>query len=168
MAGLGRAERGGAAKAAIEMHVVDLKLIEGEIGEAGIEASFGIALQIPHLSPRRGASFDQAAERHARLVERVAAFMSPGQQKGGARVVREVPRMARQRRHEEQGRAVEIAGDAKERGEGRASLGVEGGKCARAGETHQPFDVGDGRGLRLFGIDGGVRHGDLDASNRLE
>jgi hypothetical protein len=102
------------------------------------------------------------------MVERVATFVSPGQEKGGARVVGEVPRMARQRRHEEQGRAVEIAGDAEERGEGRASVSFESGQCAGAGETHQPLDVGDGRGLRFFGIDGGLRHGGLDASNGLE
>ncbi len=150
------------------MHVVDPELVKGEIGEAGIEASLWISLQIPDLSPRRGASFDHTAERHARLVERVAAFMAPGQQKGGARVAREVPRMARQRRHQEQGRAVEIAGDAEERGEGRASLSLESGQCARAGEPHQPLDVGDGRGMRFFGIDGGVRHGGLDPSDELE
>jgi hypothetical protein len=164
---LGHREGSGAAEAPVEMHVLDPEAEEAEIGKAGIEASFGIALQIPDLSLRRGASFDPTAERHARLVERVAAFMGPGQQERGARVARKVPRMARQPRHEEQGRAVEIAGDPKERGEGRASLGLESGQRARAGETHQPFDVGDGRGLRLFGIDGGVRHGDLDASNNL-
>ena len=76
--------------------------------------------------------------------------------------------MTRQRRHEEQGRAVEIAGDAEERGEGRASLSLESGQCACTGEPHQPLDVGDGRGVRLLGIDGGVRHGGLDASDGLE
>ena len=76
--------------------------------------------------------------------------------------------MARQRRHEEQRRAVEIAGDANERGEGRASLSLESGQSAGAGEPHQPLDVGDGRGVRFFRIFGGVRHGGLDASNGLE
>ena len=102
------------------------------------------------------------------MVERVATVMSPGQQKGGARVVGEVPGVARQRRHQEQGRAVEIAGDAKERGEGRASLSLESGQGAGAGEPHQPLDVGDGRGMGFIGISGGVRHGGLDASDGLE
>ena len=37
-------ERGGAAKAAVEMHVLDAESEEAEIGKAGIEAGFGIAL----------------------------------------------------------------------------------------------------------------------------
>src|SRR6202167_668882 len=114
---LARCEGSAAPDAAVEMHVVDPELVKGEIGEAGIEASLWISLQIPDLSPRRGGSLNQTTERHARLVERVPAFMAPSQQKGGARVAREVPRMARQRRHQEQGLAVEIAGDAEERGE---------------------------------------------------
>ena len=57
---LGGRERGGAAEAAVEMHVLDPEAEDAEIGKAGIEASFRIALQIPDLSPRRGASFDHA------------------------------------------------------------------------------------------------------------
>ncbi len=76
--------------------------------------------------------------------------------------------MARQRRHEEQGRAVEIAGDADERGERRASRRLERRQCAGAGEPHQTLRVGDGRGLGFIGINGGVRHGGLDASDGLE
>ena len=41
---LGHGKRGGPAEAAVEMHVVDPELVQGEIGEAGIEASLGIAL----------------------------------------------------------------------------------------------------------------------------
>ena len=102
------------------------------------------------------------------MVERVAALVAAGQQEGGARVGGEVPCMARQRRHEEQGRAVEIAGDADERGERRASRRLKRGQSAGAGEPHQPLDVGDGRGMGLIGIDGGVRHSGLDASDGLE
>ena len=76
--------------------------------------------------------------------------------------------MARQRRHEEQGRAVEIAGDADERGEGRASLRLKRRQCAGAGEPHQPLGVGDRLGMGFIGIIRGVRHGGLDASDGLE
>ena len=88
------------------------------------------------------------------MVERVAAFGASGQQEGGARVVREVPGVARQGRHEEQGRAVEIAGDADERGQRRASRRLERRQCAGAGEPHQPLDVGDGLGMGFIGITG--------------
>ena len=48
-----RLERGGAAEAAVEMHVVDPELVKGEIGETSVEASLGIPLQIPNLGARR-------------------------------------------------------------------------------------------------------------------
>ena len=101
------------------------------------------------------------------MVERVATVVAPRQQERGARVVGEVAGMARQRRHEEQGRAVEIAGDADERGQGRASRRLQSGQRAGAGEPHQPLGVGDRPGMGLVGI-GGVRHGGLDVSDGLE
>ena len=41
---LRRRQGGGAAEAAVEMHVLDPELVEGEIGEAGVEAGLRIAL----------------------------------------------------------------------------------------------------------------------------
>ena len=41
---LRRRQGGGAAKAAIEMHVLDPEPVDGEIGEAGVEAGLWIAL----------------------------------------------------------------------------------------------------------------------------
>ena len=102
------------------------------------------------------------------MVERVAALLAPGQQKGGARVVEDVPGVARQRRHEEQGGAVEIARDTDERGQGRASSRLQSRQCADAGKPHQPLGVGDGLGMGLIRIGGGVRHGGLDAWVGLE
>ena len=54
-------ERRGPAEAAVEMHVIDPEPVKREIGEAGVEASLRIALQIPDLGARRGASFDPPA-----------------------------------------------------------------------------------------------------------
>ncbi len=149
------------------MHVLNSKREQAEIGEAGIEPGLGVALQIPGLGARRGASFDATAERHAWMVERVAADGAPGEQQGRARVVGEVPRMARERRDEEERRAVEIAGDADQRGERRASR-LERSQSAGAGEPHQPLGVGDRRGMGLVRISGGVRHDGLDALVGLE
>src|SRR6185437_16337838 len=47
---VGRRERGGAAEAAVEMHVLDPEAVEGEIGEAGVERGLGIA---PDTGPWR-------------------------------------------------------------------------------------------------------------------
>jgi hypothetical protein len=75
--------------------------------------------------------------------------------------------VARQRRHEEQGGAIEIVGDADERGQGWPRR-LERRQRAGAGEPHQPLDVGDGRAMGLNGINWGARHGNLDGSSRLE
>ena len=80
----------------------------------------------------------------------------------------EVPHVSRERRHEEEGRAVEIAGDADQRGERRASCRVKGRQCAGAGEPHQPLGVGDRLGMGLIRVSGGVRHDGLDAWGGLE
>ena len=162
-----RRKRGRAAEPAVEMHVVDSKRKHGEIGEAGIEPGLGIAAQIPGLGARRGASFDATAKRHARMVERVAAFRAPGHEQGRARIVRQIPGMARERREEEERGAVEIAGDADERRERRASR-LECRQGAGAGEPHQPLGVGDGARMGLIQISGGVRHDGLDAWGGLE
>ena len=165
----GGRERGGAAEAAVEMHVLDPKLVEGEIGKTGIEASLRIALQIPR--PWRAAP----AHRSTRplkvtrgMVERVAAV--------GARRSTGGRRAGRSARFLVWRDSVDI----RNRGAPSKSLAtptsvvsgaprrLERRQGARAGEPHQPLDVGDGLGMGFVGIDGGVRHGGLDASDGLE
>ena len=103
------------------------------------------------------------------MIERVAALVAPGQEQGGARVVGEVPHVAGKRRHEEERRAVEIAGDADERGERRAARRLQRRQRAGAGESHQPLGVGHGLAMGLIvGIVGDARHCGLDPSGKSE
>ena len=98
------------------------------------------------------------------MVERVAAMMLPGHEQRGARVAGEIPGMARERRHEEERRAVEIAGHADQRRQRTASRRLQRRQRAGAGEPHQPLGVGDGVGMSVVRIGERVGHGGLEAS----
>jgi hypothetical protein len=146
------------------MHALNAQLEHAEIGKLRIQGRLPIALQIPRLGAARRVEFDPAAKRDARMVQRVAAVVGARQQERGARVVGKVPGVARQRRHQEQRRAVEIAGDADQRGQRAAPLRLQRRQSAGSGEPHQPLGVGNRFGMGLVGIDGGVRHLGLEVS----
>src|SRR5271163_383924 len=155
-------ERAGAAEPAIEMHALDSQPEHAEIGKPRIQSRLPIALQIPRLGAARRFEIDPPAKRDAGMVQRVAAVAGAGQQERGARIASQVPGVARQRRHQEQRRAVEIAGDADQCGQGTAALRLQRRQRAGSGEPHQSFGVGDRLGMGLVRIGRGVRHGGLE------
>jgi len=130
-----RRQHVGAAKAAVEMHALDAHAPHGEVAEADVELGLGIAANIALARGRIVVANDRAADGEAGLVERVASPADAGDEQRSAGVVGEVPGVAGEFRHQEQRRAVPIAGDADESRQRQPARGVEGRERSGARQT---------------------------------
>ena len=156
---VGGLKRVGAAEAAVEMHRPDREPVKGEIDKVGVKLGLGIALEIARPRALGVCPLDPAAQRNARMVQGIASLGLLGQEERRAGIVHQMPRVAGERRHQEEGRAVKIARDSDQRGQRRPRFRLEGCERAEAGKPHQAFRVGDRRGVLGLWIEGRFRHG---------
>ena len=93
------------------------------------------------------------------MVQRVAPPGRLGQEDRRPRVGLNAPCVQRQGRHQEQGRAVEVAGDSHERRKRRPGLRRKGGERRSPGKPHEALGVRDRLAPGGFRIGRGLRHG---------